>query len=205
MKIVFLHGLGQRAADWDQVASQFPNTDCPELFEIAGEKLNYSVILSSLEERYKYEKEPLCLCGLSLGGMLALDYALRHGDQVAAMVLLGARDRTPRLLMDIQDLLFRCMPDKAFASTGMKKEQVSDLTRSMKNLDFTDRLSTIHCPVTVACGKKDHPNLAAARRLAKYLPNARLYVVPHAGHELNTDAPDTVAEMVRESCRVSPV
>lgn len=205
MKIVFLHGLGQRAADWDQVASQFPNADCPELFEIAGEKLNYSAILSSLEERYEYEKEPLCLCGLSLGGMLALDYALRHGDQVAAMVLLGARDRTPRLLMDIQDLLFRCMPDKAFASTGMKKEQVRDLTRSMKNLDFTDRLSTIHCPVTVACGEKDHPNLAAARRLAKYLPNARLYVVPHTGHELNTDAPDTVVQVVRESCRVSPL
>lgn len=199
MKIVFLHGLGQRAADWDQVASQFSNTDCPDLFETAGEKLNYSAILSSLEERYEYEREPLCLCGLSLGGMLALDYALRHGDQVAAMVLLGARDRTPRLLMDIQDLLFRCMPDKAFASTGMKKEQVRDLTRSMKNLDFTDRLSTIHCPVTVACGEKDSPNLAAARRLAKDLPNARLYVVPHAGHELNTDAPDTVAEMVRES------
>ena len=205
MKIVFLHGLGQRAADWDQVASQFPNTDCPDLFEIAGEKLNYSTILSSLEERYEYEKEPLCLCGLSLGGMLALDYALRHGDRVAAMVLLGARDRTPRLLMDIQDLLFRCMPDKAFASTGMKKEQVRDLTRSMKNLDFTDRLSTIHCPVTVACGAKDSPNLAAAGRLAKDLPNARLYVVPHAGHELNTDAPDTVAEIVRESCRVSPL
>lgn len=199
MKIVFLHGLGQRAADWDQVASPFPNMDCPELFEIAGERLNYSAILSSLEERYEYEKEPLCLCGLSLGGMLALDYALRHGDRVAAMVLLGARDRTPRLLMDIQDLLFRCMPDKAFASMGMKKEQVRDLTRSMKNLDFTDRLSTIHCPVTVACGEKDHPNLAAARRLAKYLPNARLYVVPRAGHELNADAPDTVVEIVRES------
>lgn len=205
MKIVFLHGLGQRAADWDRVASQFPNTDCPDLFEIAGEKLNYAAILSSLEERYEHEKEPLCLCGLSLGGMLALDYALRHGDRVAAMVLLGARDRTPRLLMDIQDLLFRCMPDKAFASTGMKKEQVRDLTRSMKNLDFTDRLSTIHCPVTVACGAKDYPNLAAARRLAKYLPNARLYVVPHAGHELNTDAPDTVAEIVREFCRASPL
>lgn len=199
MKIVFLHGLGQRAADWDLVASQFPNTDCPDLFKTAGEKLNYAAILSSLEERYEHEKESLCLCGLSLGGMLALDYALRHGDRVAAMVLLGARDRTPRLLMDIQDLLFRCMSDKAFASMGMKKEQVRDLTRSMKNLDFTDRLSTIHCPVTVACGEKDYPNLAAARRLAKDLPNARLYVVPHAGHELNTDAPDTVAEIVRES------
>ena len=199
MKIVFLHGLGQRAADWNQVASPFPNTDCPELFEIVGERLNYSAILSSLEERYEYEREPLCLCGLSLGGMLALDYALRHGDRVAAMVLLGARDRTPRLLMDIQNLLFRCMSDKAFASMGMKKEQVRDLTRSMKDLDFTDRLSAIHCPVTVACGEKDHPNLAAARRLAKRLPNAQLYIVPHAGHELNTNAPDTVAEMVRES------
>ena len=205
MKIVFLHGLGQRAADWEQVASPFPNTDCPELFEVVGEKLNYSAILSSLEERYEYEKEPLCLCGLSLGGMLALDYALRHGDRVATMVLLGARDRTPRLLMDIQDLLFHCMPDKAFASMGMKKEQVRDLTRSMKDLDFTDRLSAIHCPVTVACGEKDHPNLAAARRLAKRLPNAQLYIVPRAGHELNADAPDTVAEIVRKSCRVSPI
>ena len=28
---------------------------------------------------------------------------------------------------------------------------------------------------------------------------ARLYAVPHAGHELNADAPDTVAQVVRES------
>ena len=83
MKIVFLHGLGQRVADWEQVASPFPNIDCPELFEIAGEKLNYSAILSSLEERYEYEKEPLCLCGLSLGGM----HALRHGDRRHAGIL----------------------------------------------------------------------------------------------------------------------
>ena len=42
-------------------------------------------------------------------------------------------------------------------------------------------------------------------QVASQFPNARLYAVPHAGHELNTDAPDTVAEIVRESYRVSPL
>ena len=50
MKIVFLHGLGQRAADWGQVASQFPNTDCPELFEIAGEKIKRKLEALVLQE-----------------------------------------------------------------------------------------------------------------------------------------------------------
>lgn len=68
MKTVLLHGLGQTAHDWDaliQLAS-LKEFDSPELFTLLEGKLTYSAILAGLEKRYDDEKEPLCICGLSL-------------------------------------------------------------------------------------------------------------------------------------------
>ena len=75
MKTVLLHGLGQTEQDWDAVIRQaaLKEFDSPELFALPKGTLTYSAILGGLEKRYENEKEPFCICGLSLGAMLALD------------------------------------------------------------------------------------------------------------------------------------
>ena len=173
MKTVLLHGLGQTAQDWKEVVQQLSisDVDCPELFSSTEDEISYSQIFGDLEQRYSEEK-------------------------VASLVLIGAQYKVPSLLIDFQNLIFRCMPNKAFESMGLSKSSTIKLAHSMRSLDFTAQLNNICCPVTILCGKKDTANLKASKRLKELLPQATLHIVPNAGHELNKYAPNTIAEIL---------
>lgn len=195
MKTVLLHGLGQTAQDWDAVIQQvsLKEIDSPELFTLPEGNLTYSAILAGLEKRYEDEKEPFGICGLSLGAMLALDYAIRHKNKVSSLALIGAQYKSPTLLIDFQNLIFLCMPRKAFETMGITKCEMIRLSRSMRSLDFTSGLKDISCPATIICGEKDHANLKAARRLKELLPQAKLHIIPGAGHEINKTVPEAIS------------
>lgn len=196
---VFWHGLGQSAGDWKETIrlSSCPEADCPELFSLAENGCTYTEILQGLEKRYAEEKEPFRICGLSLGGILAIDYALRHRSKVSSLVLISVQYKVPTLLIDFQNILFACMPGKVFEGTGLAKGNMIKLARSMRSLDFTGRLREITCPVNVLCGEKDTANLKAAKELKEKLPQARLHIIPGVGHEVNTCAPEAIAAILR--------
>ena len=198
MKTVFLHGLGQTAQDWKEVVQQLSisDVDCPELFSLTEDEISYSQILGDLEQRYSEVKEPLRICGLSLGALLAIDFAIRHEEKVDSLVLIGAQYKVPSLLIDFQNLIFRCMPNKDFESMGLSKSNTIKLAHSMRALDFTAQLSGILCPVNILCGEKDSANLKASKKLNEILPKATLQIVPGAGHEINKDAPEAIAAIL---------
>ena len=198
MKTVFLHGLGQTAQDWKKVVQQLSisDVDCPELFSSTEDEISYSQILGDLEQRYSEVKEPLRICGLSLGALLAIDFAIRHEEKVDSLVLIGAQYKVPSLLIDFQNLIFRCMPNKVFESMGLSKSSTIKLAHSMRALDFTAQLSGILCPVNILCGEKDSANLKASKKLNEILPKATLQIVPGAGHEINKDAPEAIAAIL---------
>lgn len=198
MKTILLHGLGQTAQDWKEVVCQLSssNVECPELFSSMENEISYPQILGDLERRYSNAKEPLRICGLSLGALLAIDFAIRHGNKVASLVLIGTQYKVPSLLIDFQNLIFRCMPNKAFESMGLSKSNTIKLAHSMRALDFTAQLSGILCPVNILCGEKDSANLKASKKLNEILPKATLQIVPGAGHEINKDAPEAIAAIL---------
>ena len=197
MKTIFLHGLGQTAQDWEEVIRQtaLSEVDCPELFSLSEGEITYFGIRNGLEKRYADITEPFCICGLSLGALLALDYAIRHNEQVAALVLIGVQYKVPSLLIDFQNLIFRCMPNKTIDDMGMSKNDVIRLAHSMRSLDFRSGLKDIKCPVTILCGEKDRANLKASRQLAELLSQSKLRIVPGAAHELNKCAPEAIADV----------
>ena len=197
MKTIFLPGLGQTAQDWEEVIRQtaLSEVDCPELFSLSEGEITYFGIRNGLEKRYADITEPFCICGLSLGALLALDYAIRHNEQVAALVLIGVQYKVPSLLIDFQNLIFRCMPNKTFDDMGMSKNDVIRLAHSMRSLDFRSGLKDIKCPVTILCGEKDRANLKASRQLAELLSQSKLRIVPGAAHELNKCAPEAIADV----------
>lgn len=207
MKVVFLHGLGQTAQDWQAVVEHmlFSDVDCPELFSLTDGDVTYSDIFLELERRYEETAEPFVLCGLSLGALLALDYTIRHPDKVASLVLAGAQYKVPTLLIDFQNLIFRCMPAKAFDSMGLSKGNVIKLSHSMRSLDFSHNLSEIACPVTIICGEKDHANLKASRQLNGLLPQSKLHVISGAGHEINKSAPEAISGVINSQSAYSVV
>ncbi len=198
MKIVFLHGLGQTAKDWQTVVElcAAADADCPELFSLANGNFTYDELLSGLEDRYTNESEPFVLCGLSLGAVLALDYSIRHPDKVSSLILIGAQYKVPTRLIDFQNIIFRLMPGKMFDSTGLSKADTIKLSHSMRALDFSRSLDKITCPVTIICGEKDSANLKASRELKALLPQSRLIIVPGAGHEVNKCAPDAISAVI---------
>ena len=197
MKTIFLHGLGQTAQDWEEVIRQtaLSEVDCPELFSLSEGEITYFGIRNGLEKRYADITEPFCICGLSLGALLALDYAIRNNEQVAALVLIGVQYKVPSLLIDFQNLIFRCMPNKTFDDMGMSKNDVIRLAHSMRSLDFRSGLKDIKCPVTILCGEKDRANLKASRQLAELLSQSKLRIVPGAAHELDKCAPEAIADV----------
>jgi 2-succinyl-6-hydroxy-2,4-cyclohexadiene-1-carboxylate synthase len=61
-----------------------------------------------------------------------------------------------------------------------------------------DRLHTLTCPVLLIAGEEDARYVEAARRMAKLLPDARVRVVPRAGHAAHLEQPELVAELLDE-------
>lgn len=198
---VFLHGLGQTASSWQDVLPVLGGADvlCPSLFQLPAEgPLEYPALYQALCAYLDEIPGQLFLCGLSLGGVLALDYAVAHPSRLACLALIGTPYVIPKRLLSLQNAIFRLMPAKAFLSTGLPKADMIRLTSSMCSLDFRQQLGEVSCPVLTVCGERDRANLRSAKELARLLPNGRLRVVPKAGHEVNVQAPGALGEILRE-------
>lgn len=198
---VFVHGLGQTPESWNAVLSSIDETKkcvCPNLVESAkNRKVNYRNLYNAFLELCDKFDEPIDLCGLSLGGVLALNYAIERPDKVKSLVLIATPYKMPRMLLKLQNICFRFMPKSMFQQMGFEKKDYIGLCKSMMELDFTNRLDNISCPVMIVCGEKDNANKKAAKELAMLLKNARLEIVSGAGHEVNMEAPDKLGKLLR--------
>lgn len=205
MPYVFLHGLGQTASSWDRVikaVGKGREIVCPGLPELVrGREVSYSNLYRAFSESCAKSTGPLHLCGLSLGGVLALQYGIENPDRVSSIVLIGTQYVMPKGLLRFQNIIFQIMPDRAFQETGFAKKDFIGLCKSMMDLDFRKSLSGIDCPVLVVCGEKDRANKAASRQLAGLLPHAGLCMVEGAGHEVNMDAPEKLSRILDEFYR----
>ena len=61
-----------------------------------------------------------------------------------------------------------------------------------------DRLGELSMPVVLVVGERDQKFTEIASRMAKAMPDARVVVVPGAGHAVHLEAPDQVAEVIAQ-------
>lgn len=197
MKYILLHGMGQNASSWDKTISYLPDateTVCPELSNFFSEdNCNYNKMYSSFCRYCNSFSEPLNLCGLSLGAVLALNYAIDFPQKVSSLILIAPQYNMPKFLLKVQNVLFKFMPESQFKDIGLKKKDFITLTNSMADMDFTSGLNKVNCPVVVICGEKDNVNKKAAIKLARELPNAKFSTIDNSGHEVNVDNPQGLA------------
>ena len=202
MKTILTHGLRQTAGAWNKTTELLPQEDmlCPELSAFIGGG-SYGELYSGFSGYLDELSQPLFLCGLSLGAVLALNYAADRPGSVRGLALAAPQFRMPKALLRFQDAVFRLMPEKSFAGSGLTKKQMISLTGDMARLDFTPSLGRIECPVSIACGERDKANISAARELESILPQARLTVIRGAGHEINSEAPGETARFIIQALR----
>jgi len=195
---IYLHGLGQTPVSWEQtIAALRPagNSVCPNLAGlIRGEDAAYQNLYPAFCELCGQFEKKIDLCGLSLGGVLALNYAIDHPEKVRSLVLIAAQYKMPKNLLRFQNALFRLMPERMFQQTGFGKAEFLRLCGTMAVLDFSGSVRNILCPTLVVCGGKDSSNKKAAAELADLIPDAELQIFDGVGHEVNLEAPERLAE-----------
>lgn len=200
MKKVFIHGLGQTANSWDKTTSQLNNKEniiCPNLADLfQTDEINYENLFSNFSDLCSQLDKPIDLCGLSLGSVLALNYAIEYPHRVHSLILIAPQYRMPKKLLRLQNVLFRLMPKSMFRSTGFSKSDFIQLCVSMMNLDFSSSISKITCPVLVVFGEKDTTNKKAAIELSRMLKRGVIKEITHSGHEVNIDTPKRLAKLI---------
>lgn len=202
MKYIFLHGLGQTPDSWNKVLKELHSPEtalCPNLAKLMPDgNADYPSLYTAFSALCDTIEDDLTLCGLSLGGVLALNYTIDHPEKVKSLILIATPYKMPKQLLRLQNILFRFMPKSAFSQTGFQKIDFIRLCHSMAELDFSRSLRKVTCPVLVLCGEHDLANQKAARMLAGLLKNAAFQQIPNAGHEVNTDAPERLAEILKK-------
>ena len=68
----------------------------------------------------------------------------------------------------------------------------------MAELDFSDLLNQVSCPVLVVCGEKDKANKKASIELADILKHSEFKEISETGHEVNLESPEKLASLLRE-------
>lgn len=197
MRYIYVHGLGQTPKCWEQVIEKTNTAEYSDNIDLIkmlkGKDDSYENIYKTFCSVCDKISDKINLCGLSLGSVLALNYASDHPERINSLVLIASQYKMPKILLRFQNILFRLMPDSAFNETGFEKSDYIKLCKTMSELDLSNALSSINCPVLVVCGEKDKTNMKAATELNQLLKNSELKIISNAGHEVNKDSPEALS------------
>ncbi|EGS30372.1 hydrolase, alpha/beta domain protein [Peptoniphilus sp. oral taxon 375 str. F0436] len=204
MRDILIHGLGQDHTSWDKVKEGLketkPDMICPNLFDfLQKDAYDYKTLYENFASQVNQGKDRVNLCGLSLGGLLALDYAKQYPERVASLILIGVPYKIPKVLFRLQLLAFRLMPKSRFIKLGFTKEGFIGLLESMKDLEIDGEIEKVNCKSLLLCGEKDTFNKTSSRLFHKRMKNSELKIIRNAGHEVNIENPEALAQVIRET------
>lgn len=169
------------------------------------------------------------VCGLSLGGYLAIEVAARHPERVAGLVITGASaqptgrvlpigiralavvmDRVSSSRLDrLNRLWFRRLYPAATANAilagGFGFKAGSTALRSLVGLDARRRLASYPGRTLIVNGQLDVPFRLGETAFARAARDARIVVLPRATHLANLDRPSAFSSaLARFAAEVSP-
>ena len=206
MKTIYLHGLGQTAKAWDKVITNPQDEVVLDMWHMLGTReYSYENLYKVIKEFLEPIDGEVNLVGLSLGAVVALNYALDFKDKVNTLVLVGVNYRylkKPR----IENFIISFLPRSLEEKMGISKENLKKMKNSLVGLDFTDRLTDISATTVVICGERDTPrNKSASKIISEQIPQAQLQWVPEAEHHVNEENPEALKKMIQTRLQVDVV
>ena len=202
MKKILIHGSGHKADSWNKVIGYMNNDKdilCPNLDTILnGKEASYTNLYSSFAEYCNKIDGKINLCGLSLGGILALNYAIDYPEKVEKLILIGTPHKVPKIMFSIQNVVFKLLPKSIFETMAFDKKDTFILGKTMKRLDFSNKVHKVQCPTLVISGEKDSANIKSAYYLSEHIKNAELKIIANTGHIVNEENPKELASVISE-------
>lgn len=223
--VVFLHGAGAGASGYSNFKTNYPVFAAAGHRVIVPDLLGYG--LSSKPDLEMYDLDffiagvkglvdvlglrKVSLVGNSLGGAVALGYALAHPADMAKLVLLGPGGvedldtylampgiakmfevyKSGRVGAEAMREIFHAMlydPTQLDEETIRERAPLAELqTKAARSIlkvpNMTARLDEIKCPVFCIWGANDQFNpVGGGMKIAQGVANARVEIVSHCGH-----------------------
>jgi 3-oxoadipate enol-lactonase len=225
--VLFLHGIGGNRNHWREQLPIFASRFKAAAWDARGygESDDYAGALKFedftadvLRVLDHFKQQKAHLVGLSMGGRIARNFALRYPERVARLVLAnttpGFDAMTPEQVRKFVDERKNRTPDsmKALISRHARPGAYEDLLASFKALRPASYLKTleasvaqdraapiekIRVPTLVVTSDEDkvYPP-ETARLMAKRIPGALLAVISGAGHLSNLEQPGQFNQVV---------
>ncbi|MDX1520129.1 MAG: 3-oxoadipate enol-lactonase [Anaerolineae bacterium] len=233
--LVFINSLGTDLRIWDRVVPYFAHRYPLVRYDKRGHGLSdappapYTVAdhTDDLAQLLAYLRvEAAILIGVSVGGMIALDYALTYPDQVKGLVVcdtaakIGEADLWNTRIETIHQNGIESLADAvlerwfspmfAAQTPAAYRGYFNMLTRTpvagyngtcaaLRDTDLRDAVGLINVPTLVVCGAEDGatpPELV--RGLAESIPGARFALIEKAGHLPSIEQPAALAQEIND-------
>lgn len=163
--------------------------DLPGHGRRSAERFTLHGALEAIDDAVDRFTTPPLLVGLSLGGYSCLAYAARNQHKLAGVVLSGcSTELRGKPLGAYRALSMRAA--RMFGPTGGTWHVVTDMLAALKGYSALADLRRVLIPVWLVNGQRDVLRLDERRCLAAG-PGVQLAVVPGAGHDVNSHAPET--------------
>lgn len=231
--VIFLHGAGAGASGYSNFKGNYPEFAEAGHRVIVPDLLGYG--LSSKPDIPQYDTdffvagvkglvdalglESVTFVGNSLGGAVALSYALDYPDEVSGLILMapgGVEDLDTYLAMPgivsmfavykagksgpdaMREIMSQLVYDPAHLTDDILSERApialiqTDAARSvLKVPNLTTRLHELRCPVFGFWGVNDQFNpVTGALKLVEHAPHARIELVNRCGHWVQVEHRD---------------
>jgi len=236
--LIFIHSIGTDLRIWDGVVPHFADSFTILRYDLRGHGLSddppapYSVNdhVADLQGLVGLLNiETATVIGISLGGLVAMGYAVAYPDRVKALVLcdtsakIGSamtwNDRIEILRHNGMDTLAQMVMPRWFSPTYISQHPTEYrgyynlLTRTsatgysanceaIRDADLAEAVQNITAKTLVMCGSEDQSTTPdQGRALAATIPNARFAPVENAAHLSCIEQPDQLASLIKSFCQ----
>jgi len=226
--LVLIHGLGSSSRDWEKQVGPFSESFQVVTVDLRGHgqsdkpRAPYSV-RTFAKDIYNLVSalniSSLHVMGISLGGMVAFELAVRHPELLHSLVIVNGypemrvESLQERLMIWRRYLLLELFgmrgtgvmlgrhlfpnPEQAeLRELFVKRWAENDKRayraslRAIVNWDVEDRIGEIKCPVLVVASEQDYMPLEEKQAYTAKMPNAELVVIENARHAVTAERPE---------------
>lgn len=236
--IVLSHALGQDGSMWDLVANDLAATCrviCPDTrghgrSQTPSEPLTMTELAADAARLIDEmaEGEPVIWVGLSMGGMIGQELAIRHPDKIKALVLANTtstytaagREAIGQRIETVESHGLGAISTTTMArffSEAFRQQQAATVSRHQRLLESTDpegytacaaalcdadtsgKLHQIRVPTLVIAGSLDEGTpVEMAQNLAKAIAGSQLVTLQGCAHLSAVEQPQAFAEVLGE-------
>lgn len=229
--LIFTHGASLNYQQWDKQVIKFKDNYKVITWDVRGHgnsslpegSVNPDDFSTDLIGLMDYLKiDTAVLCGLSMGGHISLQTAIKYPERVKGLILIGTPfsnsfNLYQKITVPINRFCTRLIPKDITAQLMAKtlskynpdsyqyiidsfalisSDNWNRLWSAITRMESKDELHKVKCPTLILIGEYDNLTRGMQSYMQSNIPNAQLKTIPDAHHGTNLDNPDAVNDEI---------